>query len=100
MTSASYGSLATDQSWAYDAAGNRRSAITNGTATSYIPNMVNAYTAITGAPAPPLYDANGNALSYPVRPLGSATIVNGSFTWNINNELISATVGADSAQYQ
>jgi RHS repeat-associated protein len=101
VTSASYAGLSTTQSWNYDAAGNRSSATTNSATTTYLANTVNAYTSITGAPAPPMYDANGNAISYPVKPVGSSTLVSGVFTWNINNELIAASNGAgDSAAYQ
>jgi RHS repeat-associated protein len=101
VTSANYGGLSTTQSWNYDAAGNRSSATTNSATTTYLANTVNAYTSITGAPAPPMYDANGNAISYPVKPVGSSTLVSGVFTWSINNELIAASNGAgDSAAYQ
>jgi RHS repeat-associated protein len=101
VTSASYGGLSTTQSWNYDAAGNRSSATTNGLTTTYLANTVNEYTSITGSPAPPMYDNNGNALSYPVKPMGSGALVSGVLTWNINNELIAATNGnGDSASYQ
>jgi len=101
VTSAGYPDLATTQSWNYDAAGNRSSATTNGISTTCLANSVNAYTSITGAPAPPMYDANGNAVSYPVLPPGSGSLVSGVFTWDINNQLIAASNGAgDSAAYQ
>ena len=100
VTSANYGGLSTTQSWNYDPAGNRSSAITNGATTTYLANTVNEYTSITGSPAPPMYDANGNAISYPVKPLGSGVLVSCVFSWDINNQQISATVGSDSATYQ
>ena len=100
VTSANYGGLATTQSWNYDNAGNRSSATTNGATTTYLANTVNEYTTITGSPTPPMYDANGNAVSYPVKPLGSSSLVSCVFTWDINNQQISATVGSDSATYQ
>jgi RHS repeat-associated protein len=88
------------KSYAYDPAGNRSSASTNGVTATYLANSVNEYTAITGTPAPPMYDPNGNAISYPVRPVGSASTLNGIFTWDINNQQITASVGTDSATYQ
>ena len=100
VTSANYGGLSTTQSWNYDPAGNRNSATTNGATTTYLANSVNEYTTITGSPAPPMYDPNGNAISYPVKPLGSGVLVSCVFSWDINNQQISATVGSDSATYQ
>jgi RHS repeat-associated protein len=100
VTSASFPDLSASNSYAYDNAGNRSSATTNGTTTTYLANLVNEYTTITGTPAPPLYDDNGNAIAYPVRPLGSSSLASCVFTWDINNQLISATVGTDTATYQ
>ncbi len=89
----------TNQSWNYDAAGNRSTATTNGATTSYTASSVNAYTAISGggfSPPNPTYDANGNLLTGTVLPLGSSSLTSCVFTWDINNQLISATAGTGS----
>ncbi len=103
VTSAAYPDLATTQSWNYDNAGNRSTATTNGSTTTYTANSVNEYTSISGGgfqPPSPSYDPNGNQLTGNVRPLASSSLASCVFTWNINNELTSATAGTDSAIYQ
>ncbi len=85
-----YNNLSTTQSWAYDLAGNRSSATTNGSSTNYTANVVNEYSTIGSTS--PTYDANGNLL------------YNGSdatYTWNINNRLISvAKTTGDTGSYK
>jgi RHS repeat-associated protein len=81
----------------YDAAANRSSTTTNGVTTSYFANAVNEYTSIGSFN--PSHDANGNLLTGQVP--GSAGLQPASFTWNIHNELVSATAAnGDTAQYQ
>src|SRR5690606_29004328 len=46
--------------YSYDNAGNRITATTNGSTNTYSRNAVNEYTAITGFPAAPQHDSNGN----------------------------------------
>jgi RHS repeat-associated protein len=76
----------------YDSAGNRSSATTNGGITSYFANALNEYTSWSGGSLPPSHDANGNQLT---------TYAGATLTWNIHNELVSATAAnGDSAQYQ
>ena len=92
-----------NNSYAYDLAGNRSSATTNGATATYLANSVNAYHSISGGgfqPPSPIYDTNGNATTYPVKPLGSSSLVSCVSSWDINNQQISATVGTDSATYQ
>lgn len=101
VTSAAYPDLSTTQSWNYDAAGNRSSATTNGSTTTYTANSVNEYVTWSGGILPPSYDPNGNQINSTVRPLGSSSLVSSVFSWNINNELITATnANGDSATYK
>ena len=102
VSTATYGGLTTTQSWTYDAAGNRSTAITNGTTTNYAPvNGVNEYTTISGHVVNPTYDDNGNQLTATIKPPASSSLTSCVFTWDIHNQLISATNGAgDSATYQ
>jgi RHS repeat-associated protein len=95
VANANYGGLSTTQSWNYDPAGNRQNATTNGVVTTYQANAVNEYFSITGGghvPPAPTYDDNGNATTWNVRPQGSSGLASFVFTWNINNELVAATV--------
>jgi len=86
----------------YDAAANRSSTTRGGglhppSQTTYLVNSVNQYTSIDGFG--PSHDANGNLLTGQVP--GSAGLQPASFTWNIHNELVTATAAnGDSAQYQ
>jgi RHS repeat-associated protein len=86
----------------YDAAANRRSTTRGGglhppSQTTYLVNSVNQYTSIDSFG--PSHDANGNLLTGQVP--GSAGLQPASFTWNIHNELVTATAAnGDSAQYQ
>lgn len=103
VTAASYPDLTTTQSWNYDLAGNRSTATTNGATTSYTANSVNQYLSINYplSTLNPSYDPNGNLLTGTVLPLGSSSLTSCVFTWNINNELISAVnSNGDSATYQ
>jgi RHS repeat-associated protein len=100
VTAANYGAGITD-AYNYDPAGNRTSTTlsrsvgvppTSGT-TTYTANSVNEYTTISGSGLqPPSYDPNGNLL----------TNHDGTdFTWDINNQLVSATnANGDTATYK
>ena len=97
VTSSSIPDLSTTQSWNYDSAGNRSTATTNGSTTSYTANSVNEYLSINYplSTPNPSYDPNGNTLSLP-RPDGTAL----GLAWNINNELIAASNSTgDTATY-
>jgi RHS repeat-associated protein len=100
----------------YDAAG-RLTGITHSrsvgvpptsSTTTYNANAVNQYTTISGSGfQPPSYDPNGNQINSTIRPLGSSSLVSCVFSWNIHNELITATTagtaspsGPSSATYQ
>lgn len=88
-------------SYVYDPAGNRNLATTNGVTNDYSANSVNEYTTITGFPVAPLHDDNGNLTSGSVFPLGSSSLVSCVFTWDIHNQLSTATNGSgDTASYQ
>ena len=81
----------------YDAAANRSSATTNGVTTSYFANAVNEYTNIGSFN--PSHDPNGNLLTGQIP--GSAGLQSASFSWNIHNELITATAAnGHTATYQ
>jgi RHS repeat-associated protein len=86
-----------ENGYQYDAAANRSSATTNGVTTSYFANAVNEYTSVGSFN--PSHDPNGNLLTGQVP--GSAGLQPASFTWNIHNEMVTATAAnGDTAQYQ
>lgn len=71
--------------YAMDALGNRTTVTTNGVATQYTANNMNAYTAITGGQnMNPQYDDNGNLTSDGTR----------TYQYNYNNRLVSVDNGA------
>ncbi len=72
----------------YDASGNRKTTVDNGTTTSYTPNNLNQYATVTGL-ANPTYDGNGNLKTY-----------NGwIYTYDAMNRLTSAVKGTASANF-
>ena len=88
-------------SYLYDPAGNRDLVTTNGLTNDYSANALNEYFGITGFPAVPAHDDNGNLTSGSVLPLGSPSLVSCVFTWDIHNQLSTATNGSgDTASYQ
>jgi RHS repeat-associated protein len=73
---------------AYDASGNRTTAVDNGATTTYGVNALNQYSSQTGLPTP-TYDGNGNLKTY-----------NGwTYTYDAMNRLTAAVKGSASANF-
>jgi len=84
-----------DRTYQYDAIGNRLQSgagVSPAAITTYTPNALNQYTAITqgSAGVSPAYDDDGNATAYPL-PVSIRS--NSTLTWDAENRLIETTVG-------
>jgi RHS repeat-associated protein len=77
-----------DLRFAYDAAGNRTTAVINGSATNYSANSLGEYAAVGQATF--AYDADGNLISDGVH----------SYTYDIRNRLVRVTGSEGTTQYE
>jgi RHS repeat-associated protein len=87
-----------DRAYQFDAIGNRQKFATSLTlpvADNFTANNLNQYSAI--AAISPVYDADGNATSY---PLPVSPDANGTLRWDGENRLISTTVGGITTSQQ
>lgn len=77
--------------YVYDAAGNRTGVADNGVPTAYVPNTLNQYTTVGGAPY--LYDADGNLTNK------TESGVTTTYTYDAENRLIGVATPTDSWIY-
>ena len=92
VTSEDKPSTSADRGFSYDLIGNRLTSTADGVTTTYTPNQLNQYTAITGSPTlSPQYDPDGNMTSGLLN--GSTT---GQFEYNGANQLIRTQATATS----
>ena len=93
---------AANRAYAYDYIGNRTKAadsLTLPTDPNYASNALNQYTAAPNPPASPVYsyDADGNAIAFPLTPDGTTTAQNAALVWDAENRLVSSTPSGGSA---
>jgi RHS repeat-associated protein len=104
VTSADSPTNTSDRAYEYDQIGNRKKSadgalVTTGAATIYEPNPLNQYSSIENQQSSivnPVYDADGNATSY---PLPVAPTANATLTYDGENRLISVATGTTTVSY-
>jgi len=90
-----------NRAYQYDGIGNRiqsGAGILPAAITTYTPNALNQYSAISGGgfqPPSPTYDADGNQIDAQVQPLGSSSLESCVYSWDAENRLIQTTVGTN-----